>query len=168
MPTLTEINHYELSDSVPFSSRPESVCRIPFRFWPWSEEWPMTQRELLCIFSHKGELGKTCSFVVRISPYDVVVHRHEWLFLGIVLAHNPSPSLIFWISKRTCNVVNPRKIIHSNSIGSPSIPSNSLYCFESMNISIWLSILRLIQGTGGLSQDTTQSLRIHKLLPLRN
>ena len=37
----------------------------------------MTCRELLCIFSHKGGIGETYLFVLRISPYDVVVHRHE-------------------------------------------------------------------------------------------
>ena len=34
----------------------------------------------------------------------------------------------FWTSWTSCNVVNPGKIIHSNSIGSPSIVSN-----ESLN-----------------------------------
>ena len=33
----------------------------------------------------------------------------------------------FWISRRMCNVVCPGFIIHSNSIGSPSILSNSLH-----------------------------------------
>ena len=39
----------------------------------------------------------------------------------------------FWISRRICNVVYPGNIIHSNSTGSPSIPSNSLYCFVLLN-----------------------------------
>ena len=38
-----------------------------------------------------------------------------------------------WISWRIFNVVCPGKIIHSTSIGSPSVISNSLYCFEFFN-----------------------------------
>ena len=33
----------------------------------------------------------------------------------------------------SCNVVNPGKIFHSNSIGSPSIVSKVLCCDESLN-----------------------------------
>ena len=33
--------------------------------------------------------------------------------------------IMFWMSARICNVVNPVKFVHSNSIGSPSIRSNS-------------------------------------------
>ena len=33
----------------------------------------------------------------------------------------------------SCNVVNPGKIFHSNSIGSPSIVSKGLYCGEFLN-----------------------------------
>ena len=38
-----------------------------------------------------------------------------------------------WASRRSSNVENPGKIFHSNSIGSPSIVSNVLYCDESFN-----------------------------------
>ena len=47
---------------------------------------------------------------------------------------------IFWILRRMCNVVCPGFIIHSNSIGSPSILSNSLhesFQFDSSFI-VWL------------------------------
>ena len=37
----------------------------------------------------------------------------------------------FCIYLRMSIVVNPRKIFHSNSIGSPSIPDNSAYSFDS-------------------------------------
>ena len=46
-------------------------------------------------------------------------------------------SLIFdmnsWTLLQSCNVVNPGKIFHSNSIGSPSIVSKVLYCDELLN-----------------------------------
>ena len=38
-----------------------------------------------------------------------------------------------WTLSTSFNVVNPVKIFHSNSIGSPSIVSNVLYCDESLN-----------------------------------
>ena len=38
-----------------------------------------------------------------------------------------------WTSRTSCNVVNPGKIFHSNSIGSPSILSEALYYGELLN-----------------------------------
>ena len=38
-----------------------------------------------------------------------------------------------WNLWQSCNVVNPGKIFHSNSFGSPSIVSKVLYCSESLN-----------------------------------
>ena len=46
-----------------------------------------------------------------------------------------SPTLLmnFWTSRTSSIVVNPGKIFHSNSIGSPSIVFKVLYCDESLN-----------------------------------
>ena len=46
-----------------------------------------------------------------------------------------SPILVMnsWTLLMSCNVVNPGKIFHSSSIGSPSIVSEVLYCGESLN-----------------------------------
>ena len=38
-----------------------------------------------------------------------------------------------WTSLQSCNVVIPREIFHSNSIGSPSIMSKVRYCDELLN-----------------------------------
>ena len=38
-----------------------------------------------------------------------------------------------WTLLQSCNVVNPGKIFHLNSIGSPSIVSKVLYCDELLN-----------------------------------
>ena len=38
-----------------------------------------------------------------------------------------------WTLVQRCNVVNPGKIFHSNSIGSPSILSEALYSGELLN-----------------------------------
>ena len=46
-----------------------------------------------------------------------------------------SPILLmnFWTSRTSSNVVDPGKIFHSNSVGSPSTVSKVLYCDESLN-----------------------------------
>ena len=51
-----------------------------------------------------------------------------WIFSG-----SPISFMNFWTSKKSGNVVILGKIFHSNSIGSPSIVSNVLYCGESSN-----------------------------------
>ena len=72
-------------------------------------------------------------FIVFRSPRDVVEHRHE---------DNPSCEILWfplnfdsnsWTLLQSCNVVNPKKIFHSNSIGSPSILSRVLYPGELLN-----------------------------------
>ena len=49
--------------------------------------------------------------------------------------YSGSPILLmnFGTSRTSSNALNPGKIFHSNSIGSPSIVSNVLYCGESLN-----------------------------------
>ena len=55
----------------------------------------------------------------------------------IRLVKSSGSTLIFdrisWTLLQSCNVVNPGKIFHSNSIGSPSIVSNALYSGEYLN-----------------------------------
>ena len=57
--------------------------------------------------------------------------------MKIIRPWNCAGSLILfmnlWTSSTSCNVVNPGKIFHSNSIGSPSTVSKVLYCDESLN-----------------------------------
>ena len=50
-------------------------------------------------------------------------------FSGVML-NLENNSWTLWLS---CNVVNPGKIFHSNSIGSPSILSKVLYSGELLN-----------------------------------
>ena len=48
---------------------------------------------------------------------------------GCLLTVDRNPSTLL----QSCNVVNPGKIFHSNSIGSPSFVSKALYCDELLN-----------------------------------
>ena len=53
---------------------------------------------------------------------------HPWSCAGsLILFMN------FWTSRTSCNVVNPGKIFHSNSIGLPSIVSKGLHSDELLN-----------------------------------
>ena len=61
-------------------------------------------------------------------------------------------AIIFWISARIPNVVNPGKIFHSNSIGSPSIRSNSLKWRDSMN-----HLILFLPGSDGIWTDSSQT-----------
>ena len=61
-------------------------------------------------------------------------------------------------------MVNPGKIFHSNSIGSPSIVSKVLYCGESLNQLNFSSQAVFDVGSDSPFQDMTQNLKIRKPL----
>ena len=58
---------------------------------------------------------------------------------------------------QSSNVVNPVKIFHSNSIGSPSILSNALYSGELLNHFNLSSHAMLTLGSRSLFQDIIQN-----------
>ena len=68
---------------------------------------------------------------MHTSSFPLSLHAMSlYIDMKIILTVNCSGShcisvIIFWISARICNVVNRGNIVHSNSIGSPSIRSNS-------------------------------------------
>ena len=69
-------------------------------------------------------------FAIHISSCPHSSHTMSlYIDMKIILPVNCSGShcitvIIFWISARICNAVNPGKFFHSNSLGSPSIRSN--------------------------------------------
>ena len=56
--------------------------------------------------------------------------------MKMIRSSNSDGSLMFdmnsWTLLQSCNVVNPEKMFHSNSIGSPSTVFKALYCGESL------------------------------------
>ena len=92
------------------------------------------QRPAGNLFANKDKCGvsNTFLFIVYGSPYDVIEHRHEDNS-SLELRWVAHFVLNLWTSWTSCNVVNPGKIFHSNSIGSPSIVSKVLCCDESLN-----------------------------------
>ena len=64
------------------------------------------------------------------SPWDVVEHRPLLGRFSGVSPNFNSNSLTSWLS---CKVVNPWKILHSNSSGSPSILSKFLHSWDDLN-----------------------------------
>ena len=100
----------------------------------------MTRRELLCISSHKDDISKTYSFVLWIATRCRLTSTWRWFFLLSCSGSQFKSFNNFCISRRMCNAVCPGFIIHSNSIASPSILSNSLresFQFDSPFI-VWL------------------------------
>ena len=69
-----------------------------------------------------------------------------------------------WTSWLSCNVLNPGKIFHSNSIGWPSILSKVLYSWDVLNHSNLVPMHRLIGGYRVSYQDTIQNLKIRRPL----
>ena len=91
---------------------------------------------LLKILSHKLETRSA----LALHSCSLSSDHHEMslnIDMNFILPWNCSGSPIlfmnFWASWTSCNVVNPGKIFHSNSIGSPSIVAKVLYCDESLN-----------------------------------
>ena len=55
-----------------------------------------------------------------------------------------------WFLLQSCNVVNPGKIFHSNSIGSPTIAFKVLYCDELLNhVNLFVQRVNLTQALDG-------------------
>ena len=92
---------------------------------------------LLKIFSHRE---KRAEHLIRIL-FELSLDPHEMslnidmkmirpvIFSGVTLNLDSNS----WTLLQSCNVVNPEKIFHSNSIGSPSILSKVLYSCELLN-----------------------------------
>ena len=126
-------NHL-LCNYVPFSLWTVCTNKLPLFLRSKSEDMTIV---LLQISLHKEKRVEhliRILFIVFRSPWDVVEHRHEdhpshWLFLVL----RSILTVTFGLRLQSCSVVNPGKIFHSNSIGSPSIASKVLYCDELLN-----------------------------------
>ena len=92
---------------------------------------------LLRIFLKKRETSWALdlhSFSLSFDPHEMLLNIDMKMtrpvnFSGVTLNLNGS-SWTLWLS---CNVLNPGKMFHSNSIGSPSILSKALYSCELLN-----------------------------------
>ena len=107
------------------------------------------------------------SFLLSLDPHEMSLNIDMKMirpvnFSGVTL-NVDSNSWTLW---QSCNVVKPGKILHSNSIGSPSIASKVLYCGELLN-HINLSSQKVFDcGFCAPFQSKTQNLKIRK--PLRS
>ena len=132
MSAVSEFDHHQFSDSVPFSSWTIDVSRIPL----FSDPSPRNDQR---------PAGNLCAN--KVTSVALAMHSRSWsvdhhmmslnIDMKIIRPWNcdGSPILVMnsWTLSMSCNVVNPEKIFHSNSIGSPSIVSKVLYCGESLN-----------------------------------
>ena len=139
------IDHHILSNFVPLSVGFAYESSVPFllRSTPW--KWPMSSHEFSSIFSNSVSIRNTIFIVSSFFPINVIVDMKMILPCKCLGSHINSV-IIFWISSRTPNVVNPEKFFHSNSIGSPSIRSNTLKERDSTKHLIFLS--QALTGSG--------------------
>ena len=73
-------------------------------------------------------------FLLSLDPHEMSLNIDMKItrpvdFSGVTLNLDRNS----WTLWQSCNVVNPGKIFHSNSIGSPSILSKVLYSDELLN-----------------------------------
>ena len=121
---------------------------------------------LVKIFLHRS---KRVERLIHIRAYSL--ERHEMslnIDMKIVRPVKSSGCMLMfdmnsWTLKQSCNVVNPGKIFHSNSIGSPSIVSKVLYLWWTFEPrQLVLPNQYLVVGSRSSFQSITQNLKIRK------
>ena len=127
MSTFGKVEHQVLSSFVPFTIKFVDMGSLPFllRSRPWKR--PMSSRESSTILSNSGTFAVQFSMVPRfLQSMSLYIDLKMTLPLNCSGSHFNSEIIVFCISSRIPNVVNPGKFLHSISIGTPSIPSKSL------------------------------------------
>ena len=128
MSTFTEVEHHVLSDTIPFSNRLVRVSSVPFLLWSRPRKWPMSVRESSCTFCY--------DFGIRNTPqtkslYIDMIRLGNWLRFTPCLSHR----VLDLGENLQCS--ESLEIFHSNSIGSPSIRSNSRHWDDFMYQSVF-------------------------------
>ena len=126
---------------------------------------------LLQISLHKrNELSTWLAFFFSLSLDPMRCHWTStwrwsvlWIFSGVTLNLDSNS----WTLVQSSNV-NPGKILHSNSIGSPSILSKALYSGELLNHVNPSSHECWTLGSSSSFQGVTQNLKIRRPLCARD
>ena len=130
MSAFSVSDHHRVSNSVPFSLW--SVKKKKENHFS-SDPSPTSEKR------KAGNLFANIDTSVASSLHSRSLSSdHHMMSLNIVMKIirpwncDGSPILVMnsWTLLMSCNMVNPEKIFHSNSIGSPSIVSKVLYCAE--------------------------------------
>ena len=89
---------------------------VPFLLGSKPQKRPMSLRESSNILSYweHSQCNFICFLVLSNQCHCTLTRR--WSFLWIALVHTFIQSSSFWISSRIPKVVNPGKIVHSNSV----------------------------------------------------
>ena len=130
-------DHHDLSDSLPFSVRFVCMSSIPLRFTSGPKKRPMTWRESSCIFCFIDGIRNTHNSLSTFYhhttslPTDMKMIR-PWTSSG---SNYFSHHVLNLNEDLQCS--ESWEIFHSNSIGAPSIRSNSLYWSEFWSQSIF-------------------------------
>ena len=128
-----------------YSSWTVQLCPILFQAWKclsrsisflnlvrgMTNEWPTAN--LLAQVPTMSALAKHTRSLLWFHHSMLLYIDMKIILPGNCSGSQHKVSINFWISRRICSVVCPGLIIHSNSIGSPSNPSNSLYWLVLVN-----------------------------------
>ena len=107
------------------------------------------------------------SFSLSVIPYVMSLNIDMKIIRPWNCSGSPILFVNFWTSWTSCNVVNPAKIFHSNSIGSPSIVSKVLKSGETLNQLNFLPKKHLMLGSDSPFQGITQNLKKNVNLRVR-
>ena len=122
--------HHLLCNSVPFSLWTVFTNRVPF----FSEPGPRNDHcpaPNLLANTETSWAFDTHSILLSFDPHEMSWNIDMKMVLPVKLSGvSLNLSSNSWTSWLRCNVLNPWKIFHSNSIGSPSILSKVLYSSE--------------------------------------
>ena len=130
---FSKFYHHQFSDSVTVSFWFAITNRMPLLFWSNPRyDLPPGENLLAWIETKLALDSHSCS--LSWDPHEMSLNINMNM---IGLLESSGWSLIFdmnyWTLLQICNVVNPVKIFHSNSIGSPSTESKILHCDEHLN-----------------------------------
>ena len=130
---LCEFHQHLFSNIVPDSLWTILFDGIPLFLGTRTNEWPWSFSKSSRVHRYKfGVCHTFCCviFVPQEMSLNIDISRILLVKFSGVSVNLNSNSLTSWLS---CNVLNPGKIFHSNSIGSPSILSKFLYSGHDLN-----------------------------------
>ena len=119
--------HHFCTDGIPFSLRCFVESSVPLLFVSVASDWPVCSREPLRVILDVFRIRNALFWICCLRPINVIEHWHEDNSTFKMSRFN-----FFWSCRsfgiiwKIANEVKSWEIFHSNSIGSQSIPKNSV------------------------------------------
>ena len=142
MTSFFESFHHLCGCGISFPFRDTTESRIPFLFVSRTEECPVSSRESLRVILNLFGIGKHFLNCLSLSIRCHWTLTWRWFDLEHLQVQHFDLAGLRGSFGASPNDATPVKIFHSNSIGSPSIPSNSRKELDCRNSFTWFSHLR--------------------------